>query len=148
MALTCYASHMDYLNKNGDGKLCPMAVIVRNKKVLMGLRNYTADKWKNISVWTVPGGRSESGEKIKTTLTREVKEEVDLDDLKVDQFLGEVPGMKDKDIVLMYLCNARGEPKLMEPEKFSEWKWFAKDEIPENFVNPLSLGIIKKYLSQ
>lgn len=135
---------MENLNKEGDGILCPMAVIVRDGKILLGLRNYTPDKWKDISVWTIPGGRSEKGETLGETLVREVYEEVEITDLKIESYVGEVPGMKKPDVVLLFKCSSSQEAKLMEPEKFSEWKWFGKDEIPENFVNPHSLEVIKK----
>lgn len=137
---------MENLDKDGDGVLCPMAVIIRDNKILLGLRHYTPDKWKKISVWTIPGGRSEKGETIGTTLLREAEEEIGATDLKIESYLGEVEGMKAPDVVLLFKCNTSQEPKLMEPEKFGEWKWFSKDEIPENFVNPKALEIIKKEL--
>lgn len=137
---------MENLDKDGDGILCPMAVIIRDNKILLGLRHYTPDKWKKISVWTIPGGRSEKGETIGTTLLREAEEEIGILDIKIESYLGEVPGMKSPDIVLLFKCSTVQEPKLMEPEKFGEWKWFGKDEIPENFVNPKALEIIKKEL--
>jgi len=137
---------MKFLDKRGDGILCPMAVIIRDKKLLLGLRNYTPDKWKKISVLTVPGGRSEVGETIGQTLIREVAEEVGIIDLVIESFLGEFPGAREPDIVLMYRCKTLQEPKLMEPEKFSGWQWFGVNEIPENYINPAALKIIKKKL--
>lgn len=137
---------MENLGKDGDGVLCPMAVIIRDNKILLGLRHYTPDKWKKISVWTVPGGRSEKGETIGTTLLREAEEEIGVTDLKIESYLGEIPGMKEPDVVLLFKCATIQEPKLMEPEKFGEWKWFGKNEIPENFVNPKALEIINKEL--
>lgn len=134
---------MENLDKRGDGILCPMAVIVRDHKILLGLRNYTPDKWKRISVWTAPGGRSEKGETIRETLVREVKEEVGIIDLKIERYIGEIPGAKSPDIVLLFRCSTSQEPKLMEPEKFSGWKWFKFNEIPENLINPNALPIIK-----
>jgi len=137
---------MEILKRQGDGILCPMAVIIRDGKVLMGLRNYTADKWKDISVWTVPGGRSEKGETIGETLLRETEEEVGVTDLKILKYLGQTVGMQNKDVVLLFRCESSQEPKLMEPEKFSAWKWFGENDIPENFVNPYSLEVIKSEL--
>lgn len=137
---------MENLDKDGDGIICLFATIIRNKKVLLGLRNYTADKWKDISVWTAPGGRSEKGETLKETLLREVKEEVGITDLKIEKFLGEFPGAKEGDVVHMYLCTSEQEAKLMEPDKFSEWKWFGKDEIPENFINSKGEEIVRELL--
>lgn len=137
---------METLKRQGDGIYCPMALIIRDGKILLGLRNYTPDKWKKISVWTVPGGRSEKGETIGETLIREVAEEVGITDLKIEKYLKEVPGVKPPDIVLIFKCSSFQEPKLMEPEKFSEWKWFEPDEIPENFINPDALEFVKSQI--
>src|SRR3989344_209464 len=93
------------LTKQGDGITCPIEVVVKDGKVLTGHRHYAPDKWKKISVWTIPGGRS------------------DIRDLDILDFIGEVPGAKEGDVVLMFYCTTKQDAKLMEPEKFSEWKW-------------------------
>ena len=144
----CYTPVVENIDRRGDGVLCPMAIIIRDGKILLGLRNYTPDKWKDISVWTVPGGRSEKGETIGETLLREITEEVGITDLKIERFVEERPGVKPPDIVLIYRCSTLEEPKLMEPEKFSGWKWFGVDEIPENFINPDALDTIKREMSR
>ena len=63
---------------------------------------------------------------------------------------GEVPGAKEGDIVLMFYCTTKQEAKLMEPEKFSEWKWvLIKDYIAgESYsgFNPLARKMITDYL--
>lgn len=135
------------LSKIGDKTTCPVAVIVRNGKVLMGLRHYTPDKWKTISVWTIPGGRCDSGETLETTLRREVEEETGINDLEILKYLGEVPGSKSRDIVPLFICNSKQEARLIEPEKFSKWRWFSEKEYPENFINSVALELIKKYIA-
>ena len=128
------------LTKNGDGVTCPIAVIVKDGKVLTGHRHYTKDKWKEISVWTIPGGRSDISETIEQALRREVAEEVDIRDLDILDFIGEVPGAKDGDVVLMFYCTTKQEAKLMEPEKFSEWRWVPiKDYIVEESYGGFNL---------
>ncbi len=130
------------LQKIGGGNDVPIAFIFKNKKLLIGLRNYTPDKWKAISVWTAPGGRCDEGETLEATLKREVREEVGINDLKIIEYLGNVPGAKDGDVVYVFRAETKQEPKLMEPEKFSEWKWCPVSEIPPNFINPESLKLI------
>jgi 8-oxo-dGTP pyrophosphatase MutT (NUDIX family) len=115
----------EQLLKQGDGIICPIAVIVKDGAVLTGHRHYTPDKWKKISVWTMPGGRSDVGETIEQTLRRETVEEVNITDLNIVDFIGEVPGAKEGDLVLMFYCTTKQDAKLMEPEKFSEWRWVA-----------------------
>jgi len=131
------------LQKIGSEKDAPVAFILKDNRLLMGLRNYTPDKWKNISVWTAPGGRCNSGETLETTLRREVFEEVGINDLVITKYLGVVPGAKEGDTVYVFKAETKQEPKLMEPEKFSEWKWCPISEIPSNFINPKALELIK-----
>ena len=130
------------LQKKGGNKDVPIAFIFKNNKLLIGLRNYTPDKWKDISVWTAPGGRCDIGETLETTLKREVFEEVGINNLKITKYLGNVPGAKTGDIVFVFKAETTQEPKLMESEKFSEWKWCNLSEIPSNFINPETLKLI------
>jgi ADP-ribose pyrophosphatase YjhB (NUDIX family) len=123
------------LKKAGDALICPVAVIVRDNKVLVGHRHYTPDRWKKISAWTLPGGRCDVDESVGETLRREIKEEIDVDDVEIVDYLGESPGVKEDDRVLVFLCKTNQEPKLMEPEKFSEWKWVSANEFPDDFIN-------------
>ena len=133
------------LSERGNGKICPVALIVNEDKILMGLRHYTPEKWKTTSVWTLPGGRSESGEVIEATLRREVQEETGITDLEILDYLGTVPGSKKGDRVPIFLCYTDEDAELCEPEKFSEWGWFSIEEFPENFINPAALELIQEY---
>ena len=74
------------LKEIGGEKKCPIAVMVRNGKILTGHRHYTPDKWKAVSVWTIPGGRCDSKETLEDTLRREVQEEVGITDFKIIDF--------------------------------------------------------------
>jgi ADP-ribose pyrophosphatase YjhB (NUDIX family) len=134
---------MERLLDIGNKTTCPMAVILKDGHILMGFRHYTPNKWKKISVWTIPGGRCDEGETIENTLRREVAEEVGIEDLDIMTYIGEVPGTKEGDIVPLFICQTDQEPKLMEPHKFSEWKWVSNDNLPDNFINPGALELIK-----
>ncbi len=138
------------LSIKGDGILCPVAVIVRNGKVLTGLRRYTKDKWKDISVWTIPGGRTEIGETTKETLTREIAEEVGITEFEIVALIGKANGAKRGDKIIMFHCTTEQQAKCMEPEKFSEWKWIPLSEYIENeeynSFNPSAKKIIRNYL--
>ncbi len=122
----------------GDKQTCPVVAIIQNGLILIGHRHYTPDKWKSISVWTLPGGRCEGDEKLETTLRREVLEETGIDDLTFTHFIGEVPGSKKGDIVYIFVGTSTKEPQLLEPEKFSEWKW----------ENPANITISKQLSCQ
>lgn len=130
------------LQKIGSEKDVAAAFIFKDNRVLIGLRHYTPDRWKQISVWTVPGGRCNGKETLETTLRREAGEEVGINDLRITKYLGNVPGAKDGDNTFVFLAETDQEPKLFEPEKFSEWKWSKVSEIPENFINPGALKLL------
>jgi ADP-ribose pyrophosphatase len=133
------------LSKVGARAICPAVAIIRNGKMLIGLRNYTPEKFKKISLWTTPGGRCDEGETIEQALRRETGEETGIVKLEFIAYLGEVNGAKEGDVVPCFVGATDEDPRLMEPEKFSEWKWCDPNDIPENFINPLALILIKVY---
>lgn len=117
--------------KNHD---CTSSVIVRDGKILLGLRHY-----HDVSLWVAPGGRCDPGELPETAVIREVEEEIGVTDARIVRELGEYPGAyadeAGRDIVHVFKVVTDQEPKLMEPEKFETWKWFGLDELPENLIN-------------
>lgn len=130
----------------GTPSTCVSACILRDDRLLIGLRHYTPDKWKKISIWTTPGGRCEAGELVEAALRRETAEEVGITDLEITDFLGIIPGAMSGDTLYVFICRSGQEPRLMEPQKFSEWKWESVDSIPDNFINPAALVLIKKFI--
>lgn len=115
------------LNELGNEKKCPIAIMERDGNVLMGHRHYKQNEWKEISVWTVPGGRCEQGETLEQALRREVLEEVGITKFEIVDYIGEVPGAKEGDIVPIFYCTTVEDYTLMEPNNFSEWRWVPKD---------------------
>ncbi len=131
----------------GAPNVCVAACILKDDRLLIGLRHYTPDKWKKISIWTTPGGRCEAGERLEDTLRRETAEEVGITDLALTDFLGVVPGAMPGDTLYVFIGRTGQEPRLMEPQKFSEWKWEPVVSIPENFINPAALELIRKFVN-
>ncbi len=133
---------MQELEKIGTTTDCPVVAIIRNGRLLIGLRHYTPTN----PVWTIPGGRCDDGDTLEATLLREVVEEVGMNNVSIDKFLGAVPGAKEGDTVYVFVGSTDEDPVLMEPEKFSEWTWEKLKDIPENFINPAALELIKNHV--
>ncbi len=131
------------LEQEGKPTDAVAAFFIRDGRLLIGLRNYTKGTWKDISVWTAPAGRCDEGETLGKTLRREVNEEVGIVGFDIVSSLGQLPGAKDGDCLYVFHCVTDQDATLMEPEKFSEWRWCPISEIPENFINPLSLELLK-----
>jgi ADP-ribose pyrophosphatase YjhB (NUDIX family) len=135
----------------GDERTCPAAFILKDFKVLVGLRHYTPDKWKAVSVWTVPGGRGDAGETIGATLLREIAEETGITEVEILAYVQDILGAKEGDIVPVFLCETTQDPTLMEPEKFSEWRWVPLHEFaagaPGDFINPDARTLILDFIA-
>lgn len=120
----------EILSTIGD-RLCVAAgVFVRDGHILLGRRHYTADVWKDQTVWTIPGGRCEEGETIEQALRRETHEEVGIRDFSVEAFIADAPTAPGSDAKHLFLfhCATGEDATLMEPEKFSEWRWVPLEE--------------------
>ena len=141
------------LSQQGHETLCPITILYKNRSILVGHRHYqSTDGWKKISVWTIPGGRCDSNETVEQALRREVQEEVGINTFDIIDLIGEVPGAKEGDIVPIFFSTTTQDAQLMEPEKFSEWKWVSEfeyltDEKYSGF-NPDAREIIVNYLKQ
>ena len=108
-------------------------LVIRKGKLLLGRR-------KNVvghNTWGFPGGHLEVGESIEKCAERELYEET---------------GMRCKIFILNNVINqiiskhkyylqigveaidVRGEPKVMEPDKCYELKWFDFNKLPKNIL--------------
>jgi 8-oxo-dGTP diphosphatase len=121
-------------------QLCVFAFIRKDNKILMGLREYIKGK----PVWTYPGGRGQANETLIDTLKREISEEIGILDSVPVKVVGQKDGVKKGDLVYFVECNISGEPRLMEPEKFREWKWFSINELPENLIDHEDIKFLRR----
>lgn len=111
-----------------------IAALIQNEQgqILLGLRSGA----HGAGEWAPPGGSVEFGETLFAAAKREVQEETGL---VVNTF--ELVSVADE---LRYIATDNkhyisigikakyqgGEPKVMEPEKCKEWRWFALDALP------------------
>ena len=103
-----------------------------DKKFLLGRR---AEASRNeVGAWTFPGGKLEFMEKLEDCAKREAMEEFGIE-IRVVRLLKIVnhflPKEKQHWVNPLFLAElVGGEPKIMEPEKFSRFGWFSVEELP------------------
>ena len=116
-------------------------ILNQNNEVLLGHRcAKKADTGGIIGrdTWSLPGGKQEFGETIINCITREAKEECNLDIFN-PQLLQVFDDMEPDRHFLTVLFMTReysGEPMVMEIEKEDEWGWFNLNSLPENLYEP------------
>ena len=126
-------------------------LILRDNKVLLGKRNEDPEKADSAlhgeGTWTCPGGKLNFGEKIVDAAKKEILEEIGIsaNDLKLISVTNEI--VPDAHFVTLgFLCkDFEGEPKVMEPDEITEWKWFPLDKLPKPMFFP-SEKLINNYL--
>ncbi len=112
------------------------AIVVRNDKVLLGLRGDTCETARN--QWAFPGGRMDYGEHPNAAISREIEEETGMTVKR--KYLGYLTWMNEffpdnnKHYISLVFATEKaiGQPKIIEPDKCKEWKWFDPYELPQN----------------
>ena len=91
--------------------------------------------------WCLPGGHLEFNEELEDCATREVMEEtgIKIRNIRFSTITNDMFKEEGKHYITIFMLAdwADGEVKVMEPEKCEEWKWIAKEELPENLFLPL-----------
>ncbi len=83
--------------------------------------------------WCFPGGHLEFGESLKKGALRELKEECGVK-IKNIKFLSvsNTIGYGKHYLTIGFVSEFKsGEPKLLEPEKYQKWQWFALNDLPK-----------------
>jgi 8-oxo-dGTP diphosphatase len=99
--------------------------------------------------WSLPAGHIEFGESILQAGLREVKEETGLV-VSEPELVSVADEIYDNTHYVGFGITAlyrAGEPKLMEPEKCSEWRWFDINALPDNLFKATRM-VMKNYLSK
>lgn len=109
-------------------------IVNENNELLLQKRAVPAEK----DHWCIPGGRVEMFETLEETVIREAKEETDLD-VKIISIMGVCNHIIKEEnahwVAASYLCKIeKGEPKIMEPDKASDMRWFSLDNLPEKIT--------------
>lgn len=125
-------------------------MISRNSKVLLGKRHIDPKKATSLlngaGTWTMPGGKLEFGETFEEGAKREVMEETGLAINKLDVICVNNDMVEAAHFVTIGLLSDDfvGEPKVMEPDKITDWQWFDLDNLPSPMYFP-SARIVENY---
>jgi 8-oxo-dGTP diphosphatase len=124
------------------------ALIINNKNETLLMKRGPMSK-NEIGFWSKPGGSVEFGEKVENAIKREIKEELDIE-IELIKFLDYTDHIIKSEnqhwIAFNYLAKIiKGEPKIMEPDKHDEIKWFSLDDLPDN-ITQTTKEPIEKYL--
>lgn len=118
-------------------------IINDRKEILLALRSSA----HAFGFWCPPGGHIEYGESFLQVGARETKEEVDMniEALEVIGITNDIYPEENKHYITVHLraLKYNGEPKIMEPHKFSDLKWFPLNSLPENIF-----PAVKRFLDQ
>ena len=130
-------------------------LILKGGKVLLGKRNSDPEKAKSAlhgeGTWTMPGGKLHFGESFEEGAYREVLEETGI---KINKQAVEIINVQSNIVsdahfvTIGLLCkDFEGEPKVMEPEEITEWKWFSLNNLPEPLYEA-SKNVLEKFLNK
>ena len=118
-------------------KLVPISYLILRKgnKILLSKRFNTGYE---DGYYSVVAGHLDGNETFIQAMIRETKEESNIDikpeDLKVVHIIHrKVPGEEMVDCFLI-AKEWKGEPKIMEPHKCDDLRWFEINNLPENIV--------------
>ena len=127
-------------------------MVLKDNKVLLGKRHGDPKKADSElhgeGSWTMPGGKLHFKEELEECAKRELFEETgieaDKEKLKIISVTNDI--VFDAHFVTIgFMCKEfKGEPKVMEPDEITQWKWFDLNNLPSPIFFP-SEKILKKF---
>jgi len=125
-------------------------MMLKDGKVLLGRRHTDPEKADSElhgeGTWTMPGGKLEYGETFEEGAVREVKEETGMDLQKMEVICVNNDKNEHAHFVTIgfFSDGFDGEPKVMEPDEITEWRWFSLDNLPSPIFPP-SVHVLENY---
>lgn len=122
------------IGKDYIGVGCGAFIVNDKNELLLQKRAVPAEK----GYWCIPGGRLEMFETFESAVKRETKEETDVE-IELVKLMGVCDHIIESEnahwVSACYLCKIMsGEPKIMEPDKASDMKWFSLDNLPDKLT--------------
>jgi len=125
-------------------------MILKDGKVLLGKRHDDPEKADSElhgeGTWTMPGGKLEYGESFEEGAIRELMEEtgIKLKSLKVICVNNDMNEHAHFVTIGLFSDDFKGEPKVMEPDEITEWRWFDLNNLPSPIYFP-SKKVLENY---
>ncbi|MBI5871684.1 NUDIX domain-containing protein [archaeon] len=125
-------------------------MILKDGKLLLGKRHENPKKASSLlsgaGTWTMPGGKLEFGETFEDCAKREVLEETGITLNKVDVICINQDIIETAHFITLGLFSDvfSGEPKVMEPDEITEWRWFDLNNLPLPLYFP-SAKLLENY---
>ncbi|MGM5483590.1 MAG: nucleotide triphosphate diphosphatase NUDT15 [Nanobdellota archaeon] len=125
-------------------------IILKDNKILLGKRHEDPEKASSLlngaGTWTMPGGKLKFGESFEEGAKRETMEETGIKLNNVDVICINNDVVENAHFITIGLFSDKfeGEPKVMEPDEITEWKWFSLDNLPEPIFFP-SKKVLENY---
>ena len=125
-------------------------IVMDGGKVLLGKRKNS----HGAGTWAFPGGHIEGFEKLEDCAYRELEEETGLTRKDVELIekhpiaaTNDFFKKDNKHYVTLYLRaeHFNGTPKIIEPDKCEEWKWFYWSSLPKPLFTPVKNLVKQKY---
>jgi len=120
-------------------------IVIRDRKILLGKRKNA----HGAGTWNFPGGHLEYGETVELCAKREVKEETDLEieNIKIGPYTNDFSKKENNHYITLFAIatSQKGNPKVMEPEKCEDWKWFQWNKLPSPLFLPIQNLLEQKF---
>jgi len=125
-------------------------MILKDSKLLLGKRHDDPEKASSLlngaGTWTMPGGKLEFGETFEEGAKREVLEETSIKLNRVNVICVNQDIIETAHFITIGLFSDvfSGEPRVMEPDEITEWRWFSLDNLPSPLYFP-SAKVLENY---
>lgn len=125
-------------------------MVLKEGKLLLGHRHVDPEKASSLmngaGSWTMPGGKLDFGETFEEGARREMLEETGMKLEESELICVNQDIIETAHFITMGLMAKKffGEPKVMEPDEITEWKWFDLDNLPDPIFAP-SAKVLENY---
>ena len=125
-------------------------MILKDGKLLLGKRHEDPEKASSLlngaGTWTMPGGKLDFGETFEEGAKREVLEETGITLNKTNVICVNQDIIETAHFITIGLFSDAfsGEPKVMEPDEITEWRWFDLNNLPSPIYFP-SAKVLENY---